>query len=123
MIYNSYTFFSLIISTIFNIVSFATNYICIRIFYTLALFYQPDSITHKYCLMQAKLIEYAYPTSDTAREAGMYETGCWTVTVYSSVNSCNRVKELTHLLKKQEAIAYAEALPLPYNWMHKYFNY
>lgn len=71
---------------------------------------------------QAKLIEYAYPTSTTATKAGMSKTGCWFVALYKSITSADRVKVLKYFLNKSQAVEYANKLPNPYNWMHKYFN-
>ena len=72
--------------------------------------------------MEAKLIEYAYPTSTTATKAGMGKTGCWFVSLYKSVSSYDRVKRVKYFLTEPEAFAYAESLPNPYNVTHKYHN-
>ena len=73
--------------------------------------------------MQAKLIEYAYPTSTTATKAGYGETGCWFIRLYPTVSAClTTEKPIYFTADKQAAIDHAESLPNPYNWMHKYFN-
>lgn len=72
--------------------------------------------------MESKLIEYAYPTSTTASKAGMYKTGCWFVTLYKNENSMTRVKTLKYFSEKQDAETFADSLPNPYNFMHKYHN-
>jgi hypothetical protein len=73
--------------------------------------------------MNAKLIEYAYPSSTTAKNAGFPETGCWFVRLYLNEDSCfPSSKPLAYFENKQDAINYAESIPNPYNFMHKYFN-
>lgn len=76
--------------------------------------------------MNAKLIEYAYPTSTTATKSGFGKVGCWFVSLYKSETSCDRVKILKYFPGTPEgkklALAHAETLPNPYNWMHKYFQ-
>jgi hypothetical protein len=72
--------------------------------------------------MKAKLIEYAYPSSTTATKNGYGKTGCWFVSLYASENETIKCKRLKYFANKQEAINYAESLPYPYNYMHKYFN-
>lgn len=71
---------------------------------------------------QTKLIEYAYPTSTTAKQAGYYKTGCWFVSLYKE-QTINRDKILQFFPTKDEAIKYADTIPNQFNWMHKYFNY
>lgn len=74
-------------------------------------------------MKQAKLIEYAYPSSTTATKAGMGKTGCWFVSLYESENSMTgRTQILAYFLNKSQAEEYANKLPHPYNCMHKYHN-
>ena len=72
--------------------------------------------------MKAKLIEYAYPSSKTATKNGYGKTGCWFVTLYKSDTSLDKTDNLAYFGDKSEAIKYAESLPIPYNFQHKYFN-
>lgn len=73
--------------------------------------------------MQAKLIEYAYPSSTIATKAGYSKTGCWFITLYPSIDACFGEEKTGHyFLKKEDAIAKADSMPEPYNNMHKYFN-
>ena len=71
--------------------------------------------------MKAKLIEYAYPTSTTATKNGYGKTGCWFVCLMESENSCKKVETLKYFLNKSQALEYANTLPNPFNFMHKYF--
>jgi len=73
-------------------------------------------------MKQAKLIEYAYPSSTTATKAGYGKTGCWFVALYESDTSSKEVEKLKFFTKKQEAITFSESLPNPYHTWHKYFN-
>lgn len=72
--------------------------------------------------MNAKLIEYAYPTSTTAKKAGYYNTGCWFVSLYETMTSIKRVKILQFFPNKKDAEQFAASLPNEYNFMHKYHN-
>lgn len=73
--------------------------------------------------MQAKLIEYAYPSSERATKAGYGKTGCWFVSLYANETTCTeRIRILRYTGDMQGAINYAIRLPHPYNQMHKYFN-
>ncbi len=72
--------------------------------------------------MQAKLIEYAYPSSTTATKAGYGKTGCWFVALYASVTSWNKVKTLGYFAQQHEAKTYADNLPNEYHQGHKYFS-
>lgn len=72
--------------------------------------------------MNSKLIEYAYPSSTTATKEGYGKTGCWFVGLYREETSCLRIKVLKSFAAKEDAEKYAESLPLPYNFMHKYHN-
>jgi hypothetical protein len=69
---------------------------------------------------EAKLIEYAYPTSTTATKQGYGETGCWFVSLYKSITACDRVAILQYFPTKLQAEAFAEKCDYPYNFMHKY---
>jgi hypothetical protein len=71
-------------------------------------------------MQQAKLIEYAYPTSTTAVKNGYGKTGCWFVSLYKSETAIDRVKTLQYFATKQQAEQFADTLPNPYNFMHKY---
>lgn len=71
---------------------------------------------------QAKLIEYAYPTSTHATKAGYGKTGCWFIRLYKSVDSWEKVKDLkVYFTDKDSAKQYADTLPNPYHVGMKYF--
>lgn len=76
--------------------------------------------------MEAKLIEYAYPTSTTAQKSGHYMDGCWFVSLYKDQNSHEKVRVLKYFdgnaRGKEQAERFADSLPNPYNWMHRYHN-
>lgn len=70
-----------------------------------------------------KIIEYCYPSSPEAERAGMGKTGCYYVAQYKTGSVASKKTVLKHFPSKELAIAYAETLPIPYNWMHiKYFK-
>lgn len=71
--------------------------------------------------MKAKIIEYAYPTSTTATNAGYGKQGCWYVKTYDSLDTLHKEKPLAFFTKKEDAVNYADSLPNPYSWLHKYF--
>lgn len=74
-------------------------------------------------MLSAKLIEYAYPTSTHATNEGYGKTGCWFIAMYKEVNSWDKVEVLKpHFTDKEQAFKYAESLPNPYHYAHKYFN-
>ncbi len=73
--------------------------------------------------MKAKAIEYAYPSSTTAVKHGHATTGCWVIKIYPSVESTIGGKDVEVFGKKETAIAFADAMTIPYTNMHlKYFN-
>lgn len=74
-------------------------------------------------MTQAKLIEYAYPTSTHATKEGFGKTGCWFVVLYPSLEAIiTKESPVFYSDCKEAAIDYAEAMPEPYNCMHKYFE-
>ncbi|GGA92642.1 hypothetical protein [Puia dinghuensis] len=78
------------------------------------------AILHIQKLMpDTKLVEYAYPTSTTAKKAGFGKTGCWFVALYKE-DTFSRRSILDYFLEKEAATAYADSLPNPYHWMHHY---
>lgn len=72
--------------------------------------------------MESKLIEYAYPTSATATKQGYGKIGCWFVSLYKDENSIQKIKTLKYFVNKEDAETFAQSLPNPYNFMHKYHN-
>ena len=68
----------------------------------------------------SKLIEYAYPSSTTATKNGYGKTGCWFVSLYKTIDK--RVKIVKFFSDKKQAEDFAETMPEPYNWMHKFHS-
>lgn len=66
-----------------------------------------------------KEIDYAYPTSDSARAFKMQATGCWIV---STCTPGYFPKKLAGFKTEAEAVTYAKTLPCPFGrlWQSKY---
>jgi hypothetical protein len=72
--------------------------------------------------MQTKLVEYAYPSSETATKAGYGNTGCWLVSIYATESACSKSKAVYFSKDKQAAIDHANTLVIDYNWMYYYLK-
>jgi hypothetical protein len=72
--------------------------------------------------MQTKLVEYAYPTSETATKAGYGNTGCWFVGIYATESAFSKKREVFFSKEKQAAEEHASALAIDYNWMYYYLK-
>lgn len=73
--------------------------------------------------MNAKLIEYAYPSSTTATKHGFGKTGCWFIGIYKDANSWEKLEQKGFTNNKQQAINAFDVLANPAHYGMKYFNY
>lgn len=70
--------------------------------------------------MNAKMVCFAYPSSDLARQFKMNATGCWFIALYANENSWQRIKILKQSFgSAQEAIIEADKMPNPYHFSHE----
>lgn len=73
-------------------------------------------------MTQSKLIDYAYPTSETAVKSGFGKTGCYYISIHETETSWKELKRSQCFKTKQEAIDFANKIPLPFHaWHYKYF--
>lgn len=73
--------------------------------------------------MSAKLINYAYPTSETAVKSGYGNTGCYYISIHENETSHKELSRTKAFQHKKDAIAYADSMAIPYHtWHYKYFN-
>lgn len=68
----------------------------------------------------SKLIEYAYPTSVKAENAGYGKTGCWYVSIYPAVDASFGGMPIPESFTDNKVTAkqFADNLPQPYNINH-----
>ena len=66
----------------------------------------------------SKIIEYCYPSSPAAEKAGFGKTGCYYVAQYKTGSAASKKTILQVFPSKESAKAFAESLPIPYNWMN-----
>jgi hypothetical protein len=66
----------------------------------------------------AKTVEWAYPTSDCAKNFGFERTGCWTVQrSYSHPEVSVPPEAIAGFKTREEALAAARLIDLPWTWM------
>ena len=72
-----------------------------------------------------KMIEYAYPSSKFATDAGFRDSGCWFVRLYASADAVFNGKTLPNTFgSKKEAKVFADSLSHPYsNHIRRYFDF
>jgi hypothetical protein len=68
-------------------------------------------------MTETKQLDWSYPTSGNASRLGFAATGCWTVSVSRDGAPADAVKGFA---SRDEAIAFARSLPMPfgYLWRH-----
>jgi hypothetical protein len=67
-----------------------------------------------------KTIDYAYPTSTSAKKFGFYNTGCYVVQLWDGIKP---PKALAGFGTKHDAVKFAETLPNEYHPIYlKYAN-
>lgn len=69
--------------------------------------------------LSTKQLDWSYPTSDNAKRLGFYATGCWAVGIaeYGEIS-----KAIAGFASKDDAIAYARSLPMPFGSFWKQYN-
>jgi hypothetical protein len=73
-------------------------------------------------MSKAKLINYAYPTSETAVKSGHGKTGCYYISTHETETSWKELERSKPFQHKKDAIAHADTILLPYHtWHYKYF--